>query len=494
MNSILKIRHWNIGTSIIIASVLLSILACPANARQSDREMPPKLGPPPSMHLPEIQHFTLSNGLKVALMEKHNVPLVQAELVVWCGSVNDPPGKSGLASMSAAMMEEGAGLRSSLELADAIDFLGADISAFAGNHTSGVVMHTPLSKLDSALALFADMSLRPTFPAEELERNRKERLTTLMEWRDEPRAIASVIYSRTLYGTDHPYGVPSMGNEQSVRSLTVEDLKDFHKTYFHPNNGFIVVSGDVTQEQIMPRLEKLFGDWSKEDVRIPTLPAARQVEARKIYLVDKPGAAQSVIRIGRIGAARMTKDYFPLLVMNTILGGSFTSRLNHNIREVHGYSYGAGSGFDFRPTPGPFTAAADVQTNVTDKALTEFMNELKGILQPVSDEELTRAKNYLALRYPESFQTVSQLSGQLSDLNVYGLPDDYFNTYVGNILAVTKEDVQRVAKQYIDPDKIAIIVVGDRKLIESGISALNLGPIENLSVDDVLGKAPEPSN
>ncbi|HUL43542.1 MAG TPA: pitrilysin family protein [Bacteroidota bacterium] len=491
MNAILNFRRL-VLSALGIALVVLTFAT--AHARQAAPEMPPKLGPPPSLQLPPIRHFTLSNGLKVTLMEKHNVPLVQTELVVWCGSVNDPPGKSGLASMSAAMMEEGAGSRNSLELADAIDFLGADISAFAGNHTSGVVLHTPLSKLDSALALFADMALRPTFPAEELERNRKERLTSLMEWHDQPRAIASVIFNRTLFGANHPYGIPSMGNEQSLRSFTVEDLKNFHKTYFYPNNGFMVVSGDITEDQIKPKLESLFGGWSRGDVEIPKLPAVSQVESRKIYLVDKPGAAQSVIRIGRIGADRMTKDYFPLLVMNTILGGSFTSRLNHNIREVHGYSYGAGSGFDFRPTPGPFTAAADVQTNVTDKALTEFMNELKGIRVPVSDDELTRAKNYLALRYPESFQTVSQLTGQLSDLNVYGLPDDYFNNYVQEILAVTKEDVQRVAQKYIDPDKIAIIIVGDRKLIEPGISALNLGPIENLTVEDVLGKAPEPSN
>lgn len=472
--------------------VILSIaLVISSQAQHKDSVVVPKLGPPPSMKLPPIQRFTLSNGLQISLMEKHDVPLVQVELVVWGGAVNDPENKSGLSSMTASMLEEGAGDRNALELADAIDFLGADISPFAGNHTAGLIMHTPLSKLDSALSLFADIALRPTFPSDELERNRKERLTELMQWHDDPGTIASVIFDRTLYGTHHPYGIPGMGNEQSLRAMTADDLKNYYQTYFHPNNGFIVVTGDVIVKEIQPRLESLFGNWKKKDVELPKLSAVQQIQQRRIYVVDKPEAAQSVIRIGRIGVSRSTDDYFPLLVMNTILGGSFTSRLNHNLREVHGYAYGAGSIFDFRPTPGPFIAAADVQTNVTDKALSEFMKELEGVLQPVSDDELIRAKNYLALQYPQNFQSVAQLDAQLSDVNVFGLPDDYFNTYVQKVLAVTKDDVQRVAKKYIDPEKVAIIIVGDRKQIESGITALNLAPVQFLTIDEVLGSAPD---
>lgn len=474
-------------TLILTLSLALSISGF---AQSTDSPKVPKLGPPPALKLPPIHHFSLSNGLKVSVMEKHEVPLVQMELIVRSGSINDPPGMSGVASMTAAMLEEGAGTRNSLELSDAIDFLGADISAFASQHTSGVVMHTPLSKLDSALTLFADVALRPTFPPEELERNRKERLTTLMQWHDEARAIASVIYSRTLFGTSHPYGIPSMGNEKSLRAMTVDDLRKFHREAFQPNNGFIVVSGDISADNVKSRLEQLFGSWKTGSVTPVSLPTAEQVSKRRVIIVDKPGAPQSEIRIGRIGVQRLTEDFFRIVVMNTILGGSFTSRLNHNLREVHGYTYGASSGFDFRPTPGPFTAAAAVQTNVTDKALSEFMKELTGILQPVSDDELSRAKNYLALRYPENFQTVSQLAGQLSDLQVYGLPDDFFNSYIQKILGVTKEDVRTVAKRYLDPEKVDIIIVGDRKVIEPGIAALNLGPIESMTIDEVLGAAP----
>jgi zinc protease len=471
--------------------IALMLMTCSiSRGQQPDRSKPPEIGPPPSLKLPAIQHLKLSNGLPIVLMEKHQVPLVQMELLVKTGSAEDPKDESGLASMTAAMMEEGAGKRNALELADAIDYLGADISAYAGQHTTEVVVHTPLSKLDSALALFGDIALRPTFPSEELERNRKERLTTLQQWHDEPRAIASIIFGRTLYGTSFPYGIPTIGNEKSIRGMTVSELKKFHDKYFHPNNATLVVVGDVTAKSILPKLEKTFGEWKKGKVQQPSFPQPEQVQQRGIYIVDKPGAAQSEIRIGRIGVPRVTEDYFPIIVMNTILGGSFTSRLNQNLRETHGYTYGAGSVFDFRMLPGPFIAYAGVQTAVTDSSLIEFMKELNGILQPIPDNEVTRAKNYLAFRYPENFETVERIAGQLADLVTYDLPDDYFNNYTKNVMAVTQADVERVAKKYIDPNTMDIIIVGDEKEIGPKIAALNLGPIHNLTVDEVLGPAP----
>ena len=473
----------------VICLVLVSSAAI-VYAQQPDRSKPPELGPPPTLKLPPIQHFKLSNGMPVVLLEKHELPLVQMELIVMAGSAMDPSKKSGLASMTAAMMEEGAGTRNSLEFADAIDFLGASISAFAGQHTSGVLLHAPLSKLDSALSLFADVAMSPRFPGEELERQRKERLTTLMQWHDEPRSIAGTLFNRVLFGTSHPYGLPAIGNEKTLRGFSVDDLKAFHDRYFHPNNAVLIVVGDVTQDAIMSKLDAAFGSWKPSAVSESTWPEVQQVQKRKVYLVDKPGAAQSEIRVGRIGVKRLTDDYYALLVMNTILGGSFTSRLNMNLREEHGYTYGANSRFDFRVLPGPFVAGAAVQTSVTDKALSEFMKELNRILEPVSDDELTRAKNYLTLRYPENFQSVAQIAGQLSDLVVYKLPDDYFDSYSQHILAVTKDDVQRVARKYLDPEKVAIVIVGDKAQVEKGIRELNLGPIQNMTVKDVLGSVP----
>ena len=472
-----------IGVSLL---VLISI----AKTQAPDRSRPPPLGPPPSLTLPPIQRFKLSNGLHVVMMEKHEVPLVQINLLVKAGAVMDPIEKTGRASMTAAMMTEGAGSRNALQLADAIDVLGATISSVAGQHTLLIALHTPLGKLDSALALFADVALRPTFPVEELERKHKERLTTLLQWRDEPRAIASVLFHRTLYGTRHPYGLPSIGDEQSIRALTVGDLKEFHVACFRPNHAALIVVGDVKASTILSKLESAFSTWHAGNVPSRTWPLVEQVRSRGVYLVDKPGAAQSEVRIGRIGVPRLTDDYYVIVVMNTILGGSFTSRLNQNLREQHGYSYGARSSFDFRPLPGPFVASAAVQTAVTDKALVEFMNELNGILRPVSDEELTRARNYVALGFPDNFQSVAQIASQMAELVVYDLPDDYFNNYIGRILAVTGEDVHRVANKYLDPEKVDIIVVGDLAQIQKGIRELNLGATKVMTIEDVLGNAP----
>ena len=230
----------------------------------------------------------------------------------------DPSGKSGLASLTSDMMDEGAGTRNALQLADAIDYLGASISTFSGMHTSAVALHTPLGKLDEAIPLMADIALRPTFPAEELERKRKERLTTLMQWHDEPRAIASVQFNRTLFGKEHPYGRPTIGEEKSLRSFATEDLKNFHSSFFHAGNATLIVVGDVLQSVIQPKLEAAFGSWQSKTGSKPGAIPAKQVEARHIYLVDKPAAAQSEIRIGRIGVERTTQDYFAILVMNTI--------------------------------------------------------------------------------------------------------------------------------------------------------------------------------
>ncbi len=463
----------------------------PLVAQKPDRSKPPELGIPGALKLPPIERFKLSNGLQVVLMEKHSVPLVQVNLMVKTGSAMDPSGQSGLASLTADMMDEGAGTHSALELADGIDYLGATIAVFSGMHTSVVALHTPLSKLDSAVVLMADIAIRPTFPKEELDRLRKERLTHLMQWHDRPNTIAQVAFSQTLFGTKHPYGVPTLGNEQSLRAFRANDLKRFHMTYYHPNNATLVVVGDVTRNSAQNKLESAFKSWGGGTAATVNWPDILQVERRNVYLIDKPGAAQSEIRIGRIGVSRMTDDYFSLEVMNTILGGSFTSRLNQNLRETHGYSYGAGSSFDMRPLPGPFMAYSAVQTNVTDKALSEFMKELRGILQPVSDEELERAKNYLALSYPDNFQSVGQIAQMLAELVTFNLPDDYFNKYVERVMKVTKEDALNVAKKYIDPEKIAIVVVGDRKQVEKGIKDLKLGTLTNMTIEDVLGKPPK---
>jgi predicted Zn-dependent peptidase len=278
----------------------------------------------------------------------------------------------------------------------------------------------------------------------------------------------------------------TFGTAASVKGLTIADLRQFHTQQYVPSNAAIIVTGDVTPATAVARLETAFGAWKGAPVRNGSVPEATQLTAREIYLIDKPGAAQSQIRIGWVGVPRSTPDYFALRVLNTILGGSFTSRLNQNLREAHGYAYGAGSSFDMRGSAGPFYAAAGVQTDKTAEALTEFFKELDAIRQPIPADEVEKAKNYLALLMPRSFETTASLAGSLTQMVVYNLPADYFATYTQRVRAITSAVVERAAERYIQPDKFAVVVVGDRKVIEPGIRALNLAPIKTVEIAEVM--------
>jgi zinc protease len=473
--------------------VLFLALSCAAtlsgqSPQAPDRSKVPGTGPAPALKLPAIQKRQLSNGLPVWIVELHEVPVAQVNLLMQGGSADDPAGKYGVANLAASMLVEGAGTRSSLDIADAIDFLGADLSAAAGIDSTGVRLHVPVARLAEALPIMADVALRPTFPKEELERLRQQRLTSLLQARDDPSTIASLAFSRVLFGADHRFGTATMGTAKTIQAFTVEDLRAFYSTTFRPEQSALIVVGDILPDKVMPLLESNFGKWKPQTpARTRTaLTTPGQPVTRVVYIVDKPNAPQTQVRIGWIGVARSTEDYFPILVMNTVLGGAFSSRLNLNLREKNGYTYGAASNFDMRITPGPFAAQAGVQTDKTSEALTEFFNELNGILKPVPADEMTRAKNYVALRFPSGFEATSDISRRIEDMIVFKLPEDYFTRYVQNIEAVAAADVQRVAQKYIAPDRFAVIVVGDRKVIEPRIRALNLGPIKELTVDEVF--------
>ena len=476
------------------AALLAILLASPSPAQtpsggKPDRSKPPALGPVRALKLPPVQKLSLGNGLPVLLVESHEVPVVQVNVIVRAGAGADPQGKPGLASLAADMLDEGAGSASALQISDEVDFLGASLSASARWDATTVGVHVPVKRLERALAILADVVQRPTFPAAELERLRKERLTELLQARDEPTAIASVALARALYGRGHRYGTITMGTEASVRAFSREDLASFHGRAFRPNNAAVVVVGDVTAPSIRPLLERAFGGWKAEGAFASAVPAAPQVAGREIWIVDRPGSAQSEIRIGRIGPPRSTADYYPLVVTNTILGGSFTSRLMQNLREQHGYAYGARSSFDYRLSTGPFVASAAVQTDKTGPSLTEFFKELDAIGKTVTEAEVTKAKNYVALSFPSDVETTGDLAAKLAEQFVYGLADGWLDQVVSRLQAVTLAEVRRVAPEYIVPGKVAVVVVGDRKKIEAEVKALNLGPVKFLSVDEVFGAA-----
>jgi zinc protease len=473
----------------VFTGVLLAVATLVAQ-NAPDRSQPPAFGATPQLKLPSVQKRALSNGLPVWLVEAHEVPLVQVTLLLKAGGSDDPAGKFGLASLTAAMLDEGAGKRSALEIADEVEFLGADLDTASGFDSSSVSLGVPVSRLGPALAVMADVALRPTFPDDELERVRKERLTNLVQARDDAAAVAPMAYARLLYGAMHRYGTGAIGTAATLKSFTTADLKGFHAAMYQPSNATLIVVGDITVDQALAQLETQFGAWraAASAPRHASVPNAPQPSQRQIAIVDMPSAAQSQIRIGWVGVPRSTPDYFTLQVLNTILGGSFTSRLNQNLREQHGYSYGASSRFEMRASAGPFVAGAGVQTDKTAEALREFFNELTAIGKPIPADELGKAKNYLAFSFPSQFETIGDLSSQLEEIAVYGLPDNYYDDYVKHLQAVAAEAVLKASAQYIQPQRFLVVVVGDRKAIEPGIRALNLGTVRTMSIQEALGE------
>jgi len=472
-------------TGLLTVLALLSAQTVATAQDTIDRSKPPQLGPPPRVSLPPIITRQLPNGLKLMIVEQHELPLADFVLLVGSGSTSDPSGKTGVANLTATMLREGTTTRKSLEIADQIAFLGINLSPTSSWESSTLSLHTPTAQLDSALALFADVALHPSFPNTDFERIRKTRLTELLQLRDQGPAIANIAFPAIIYGNAHPYGAPAIGTETSVKSLITADLRSYYQANYAPNNATMIIVGDVNPAQIEQRISSLFGNWQRRDV--PQLKYGEPPKAgtTTIYLIDKPGAAQSSFRIGAVGVPRSTKDYFALTVMNTILGGSFTSRLNQNLRENRGYTYGAGSRFDMRREAGPFLASAEIVTAKSDSALLEFLKELNGIRQSVPADELSRAKRYLQLQLPGNFETTQQIAAALVPVAQYNLPLDYYNNYVQNVEAVTQADVARVAQQYIHPGSLAIVIVGDRKTIEQALKSVNVGPI---AIRDISGQ------
>jgi predicted Zn-dependent peptidase len=376
------------------------------------------------------------------------------------------------------MLTEGTKTRSGDQLSDALQLLGTNINTNISSEDGSISFVSTAKNFDATLALLADMMLNSTFPDEALERLRGRTLVNLTQAKDQPTVVGAQVFARILYGGAHPYG--QRMTETSVKVITRDDVVAFQKAYFQPGRAIITVVGDVTPLKAKSTIEKGLAAWSKSGDKpsfdYPKLP---ELQPAKIYLVDKPGAAQSVFNIGLPGPPRNTPDYFALQVLNTILGGQFQSRLNANIREEKGYSYGVNSAFSYGKGPGAFRAGGSIFSAKTDAALIEFMKELKGIVgeRPITDEEIKTAKESLIQGLPQRFASVSAISNAITALTVQGLPDDYYQTYAKNVSAVTKEDLLRVAKHYIDLNHLAIVIVGDRSTVEGPLKATGIAPI-----------------
>jgi predicted Zn-dependent peptidase len=376
------------------------------------------------------------------------------------------------------MLSEGTETLDGEALSTAMQLLGTTISVGVGSESGGVSFVSTTGKFAKALDLCADMLGHSVYPAGALERLRAQRLVQLAQGKAQPGFVAARVFPRVLYGAAHPYG--AITTEDSLKAITRDDVVAFVKAYFQPKRAVFVVTGDVSAAAVKAAIEQAFAGWqgagAKPDFTYPAVPGARPTT---IYLVDKPGAAQSTFAIGLPGPPRSTADYYAISVMNTLLGGFFQSRLNANIREEKGYSYGVRSSFAFGRGPGAFQAGGDIISEKTDAALIEFMKELKGVqgARPVTGEELATAKDALVQRLPATFASVSSISGALASLWTQGLPEAYYQEYGAKVAAVTAADVLRVATQYIDLDHLSIVIVGDRATIEGPLKATGIAPI-----------------
>jgi predicted Zn-dependent peptidase len=471
----------------VATATALTVSTAVAQGQAIDRTKPPALRPPARIKMPPVATATLANGLKLFVVEMHEVPLVQFTLTVKGGGRLDRS-SPGMASFTAGMLDEGAGSRDAIGIASEAAFLGASLGTFSDWDASYVSVKVPRRTMDPALDLMADVALRPTFSAAEITRQRDLRLASILQQRDQPNAMASLAFNALLFPDHHPYHQPLGGDSATTAGLDSAKVRAFYSASMSPANATMVVAGDITLAEAKAAIERRFGSWrGQASVTAGSTASLTAVDrATEVFLLDKPGAAQSVILIGAGGVERNNPDYAAIEVMNTLLGGSFSSRLNSNLREEKGYTYGAGSGFSYRPLPGPFMAQSAVRTNVTDSSMIEFFKEFERLRnEPVDPVELERAKAYLALGLASDFETTNQMAGQVSGLLRFGLPMTYYDDYVSRIMAVTVADVQRVAQKYIRSDRLTVVVVGDVATIRPGIEALKLGPV---SIRDMTGK------
>ena len=448
-------------------------------ATGADRSKAPETGTPPELKLPKLQRVTLSNGLKVILAERHEVPLVNFTLAADAGFASDASTSAGTANLAMVVLTDGTRTRNALQISDDLESLGATLRGSSNLDLSFVSLSALTSKLDPSLNLFADVLLNPSYPENEVKREQKLVLAGIEREQNSPATLALRVLPALLYGAGHPYGNPltGSGTKESVSKLTREDLVKFHDTWLRPNNSTLIIVGDTTLKEVTPKLEKLLAGWRSGNVpakNVKTVPVAAK---SAVYLIDKPGALQSVIIAGVVAPPRATPDEIAIEAMNDTLGGIFGSRLNMNLREDKHWSYGAGSRLRDARSQRPFYAVAPVQTDKTKESMVEMNKEFRGMIgnNPISADELKKIQANETLKLPGSQETLDALGVSIIDMVQFGLPDDYYDTYAGKVRALGTSDVNGAAKEVVRPDNLIWIVVGDHAKVEAGVRELNYG-------------------
>jgi zinc protease len=455
--------------------------------KDTDRSKLPPGGAPSTLRIPTSQRTTLSNGMKVVLAERHETPTINFALQFDAGYAADSLAIPGTASLANRMLLEGTAKRTGPQISERNAELGAQISANASLDTSTINLSALKMNLDDSLELYADVVRNPSFPAADFDRVKKLQQAGIQREKAEPNALAQRILPGLIYGANHPYGQPfsGSGTESSLAKITRDSVAQFHASWYKPNNATLFIVGDTTIAEIKPKLEKLFGDWKTGEVPKKNIAQVQHREKTTVYLIDRPGAVQSVIMAGQVAPARNNTDEPAIDVFNTLLGGSFVSRLNMNLREDKHWSYGAFTTIIGARGQRSFLGIAPVQSDKTSESLAEMVKEFRDVLRskPVTDEEVAKMQESLTRSMVGERETKNGVLGDMLSISRYGLPEDYFATYAQKVNALKKSDINAIAERILRPEKMIYVVVGDRAQVEKGIRALNLGDVQLLDAD-----------
>jgi len=438
----------------------------------------PKSGPTRRYRFPKFHDEVLPTGIRLVTAPVAKLPLATVLVIVDAGSVNEPRGKEGIASLTAAGLLEGTAQFDGAELAEKFEQLGTSLESGADWDSAFIKITTLSDRLEEATRLLGEVISSPVFPEREIERLKAERLAEILQLETEPRGLADEKFSEFLYSPQSRYSKPDEGSTESVSALLREDVEQFYRVNYRSGATTVIVAGDATPEQARAMVMGAFQKWPTGLAQEPQLTASARTNRRSVHIVHKPEAPQSELRVGHVGLPRKHPDFFPTLVMNAVLGGLFGSRINLNLREVHGYTYGASSYYDWRRGPGPFVVSTAVQSEVTTPALTEIFLEIERIRsEKISDEELTLARDYLEGVFPIRYETTAAIASALATLVIYDLSADYYDTYRKNIHNVSAEAVLQAATVHLHPSELQTVVVGDAKMIQGSLADSKFGEL-----------------
>ncbi len=453
-----------------------------SGAPARERTSPPEPGPIRAFHFPEVVPGSMDNGLELRVVRMPRLPVVSVSLVLNAGESWLARDRAGLAVLTGDCLEGGTEALPGNELAEALEGIGASLRVSTGWDATTVSLSCHADRLVEALPILAGLIRRPAFPDDEVARVRAQHLASLEERRKQPGKIAADAALGEIFADEVPYARPTAGLPESVEELGTNAVRSFADEAYRPGDGGLVVAGDVGPEELEAMAAEHLGSWSGEGRGRPEFRARPRSDERRIVVVDRPGSVQSEIRMGHVGIRKSSEDYFPILVFNTILGGTFTSRLNQSLREEHGYTYGVRSRFSARREPGPFTISTAVETAVTADAVDEALRQVEALVADgPTEEEVASARDYVVGVFPLRFETTGQVSSRIAELIVYDLPDDFHAAFRDRVRGVEPADVEEAARRRVHPDEMAIVVVGDADEVAGPLEALGLGPVEVVS-------------